>query len=47
MVANAEHWHTDEFVRVVDDIIARNDEPRAYSTYNLRELIAPSDSGKM
>jgi hypothetical protein len=35
------HWHTEEFGRVVDAIIARGDEPKAYSTYNLREIIAP------
>ena len=32
------HWHTEEFGRVVDAIIARGDEPKAYSTYNLREM---------
>jgi hypothetical protein len=32
------HWHTEEFGRVVDAIIARGDEPRAYSTYNLHEI---------
>jgi hypothetical protein len=35
------HWHTEEFGRVVDAIIARGDEPKAYSTYNLREIAAP------
>ena len=35
------HWHTEEFGRVVDAIIARGDEPKAYSTYNLRETVAP------
>jgi hypothetical protein len=30
------HWHTEEFGRVVDAIIARGTEPKAYSTYNLR-----------
>ena len=35
------HWHTEEFGRVVDAIIARDDEPKAYSTYNLREIVAP------
>ena len=29
------HWHTEEFGRVVDAIIARGDPPTAYSTYNL------------
>src|SRR6267143_179160 len=37
------HWHTEEFGRVVDAIIARGDEPKAYSTYNLRESMKPSD----
>ena len=35
------HWHTEEFGRVVDAIIARGDEPKAYSTYNLHEIVAP------
>jgi hypothetical protein len=35
------HWHTEEFARIVDAIIARGDEPKAYSTYNLREIVAP------
>ena len=37
------HWHTEEFGRVVDAIIAKGDKPKAYSTYNLRETIKPSD----
>jgi hypothetical protein len=32
------HWHTEEFARVVDAIIAKGTEPRAYSTYDLNEL---------
>ena len=39
--ATRRHWHTEEFARVVDAIIARGDEPKAYSTYNLREIVAP------
>ena len=35
------HWHTEEFSRVVDAIIARGAESKAYSTYNLREIVAP------
>jgi hypothetical protein len=35
------HWHTEEFGHVVDAIIARGDKPKAYSTYNLREIAAP------
>jgi hypothetical protein len=31
------HWHTEEFGRVIDAIIARGDKPKAYSTYNLSE----------
>jgi hypothetical protein len=37
------HWHTEEFSRVVDAIIARGTEPKAYSTYDLRETIKQSD----
>jgi hypothetical protein len=33
------HWHTEEFARVIDAIIARGDEPKAYSTYNLNEIV--------
>jgi hypothetical protein len=35
------HWHTEEFGRVVDAIIARSDEPKAYLTYNLHEIATP------
>jgi hypothetical protein len=35
------HWHTEEFGRVVDAIIARGDEPKAFSAFNLRELVGP------
>jgi hypothetical protein len=35
------HWHTEEFGRVVDAIIAKGAEPKAYSTYNLREIVGP------
>ena len=28
------HWHSEEFAGVIDDIVARGAEPRAYSTYN-------------
>src|SRR6266478_4975042 len=34
-------WHTEEFGRVVDAIIAKGTEPKAYSTYNLREIVTP------
>jgi hypothetical protein len=29
------HWHTNEFVSLVDEIIAKGHEPTAYATYNL------------
>src|SRR5689334_19227349 len=29
------HWHTEEFGKVVDAIIARNDKPTAYATYDV------------
>jgi len=32
------HWLTEEFGGVVDAIIARNDPPKAYSSYRLEEL---------
>jgi len=32
------HWHTNEFVRIVDEIIAKGSEPKAYATYNLDAL---------
>jgi hypothetical protein len=35
------HWHTEEFGRVVDAIIAKGAEPKAYSTYDLRAIAAP------
>jgi hypothetical protein len=35
------HWHTEEFGRIVDAIIAKGAEPKAYSTYNLSEIVAP------
>ena len=38
------HWHTEAFVRVVDGIIARNDKPTAYSTYDLKQVVASKDS---
>lgn len=47
------HWHTEEFGRVVEAIIARSPEPTAYSTYNLSEIAkhinppshAPTEAG--
>jgi hypothetical protein len=35
------HWHTEEFGRVVDEIIAHGEKPEAYSTYGLREISGP------
>jgi len=35
------HWHTEAFARVVDAIIARGDKPKAYSGYNLDEIVVP------
>jgi hypothetical protein len=32
------HWHTEEFASVVDRIIAKDEKPTAYSTYNLDAL---------
>jgi P2-related tail formation protein len=38
------HWHTEAFARVVDGIIAKCDEPTAYSTYDLKQVVLPKDS---
>jgi len=38
------HWHTEEFGRVVDAIIARGEKPTAYSTYDLKQVVLPKDS---
>lgn len=35
------HWHSEAFVCVVDAIIARNEKPTAYSTYDLKEIVLP------
>ena len=37
------HWHTEEFAHVVDEIIAKGHEPKAYSTYNLGEVLGPGE----
>ena len=37
------HWHTEAFVRVVDAMIARGDKPSAYSTYDLKQVVPPTD----
>jgi hypothetical protein len=36
------HWHTEEFARVIDALIAKGAEPKAYSTYDLSELLPPN-----
>jgi hypothetical protein len=38
------HWHTEEFARVIDGLIAKGAEPKAYSTYNLDELVREKNS---
>jgi hypothetical protein len=38
------HWHTEAFVSVVDAIIAKDEKPTAYSTYDLKQVVAPKDS---
>ena len=35
------HWHTEEFARVVDGIIAKGEKPIAYSTYDLSKIVGP------
>ena len=35
------HWHTEEFVRLVDEIIAKGHEPKAYATYDLQAIPKP------
>jgi hypothetical protein len=36
--ATRKNWHTEEFGRVVDAILARNASPKAYSTYQVAKL---------
>ena len=38
------HWHTEEFGQVVGEIIAKGSQPKAFSTYNLREITKPVTS---
>jgi hypothetical protein len=40
------HWHSEEFSRVIDEIIARGDQPRAYSTYDLSAFRSPRETPK-
>src|SRR3954467_1665125 len=35
------HWHTEEFSHVVGELIAKENKPMAFSTYNLGEMVAP------
>jgi hypothetical protein len=37
------HWHAEAFVCVVEAIIARDQKPTAYSTYDLKQVIRPED----
>ena len=37
------HWHTEEFGRAVDGIIAKGEKPIAYSTYDLSKIMKESD----
>ena len=37
------HWHTEAFVRVVDAMIARGHKPSAYSTYDLKQVVLPTE----
>jgi hypothetical protein len=32
------HWHTEEFGRVVDAMVAKGEKPKAYSTYDLTKM---------
>ena len=38
------HWHTEAFISVVDAIIAKDEKPTAYSTYDLKQVVLPKDS---
>jgi hypothetical protein len=35
------HWHTEEFGRIVDAMIAKGEKPIAYSTYDLSKIVGP------
>jgi hypothetical protein len=37
------HWHTEEFGRVVDAIIAKGQKPTAYASYDLSKIKNQSD----
>ena len=38
------HWHAEAFARIVDAIIARGDQPTAYSNYNVTDVVLPKHS---
>jgi hypothetical protein len=38
------HWHTEGFVSVVDEMVARVEKPTAYSNYDLKQVVLPKDS---
>src|SRR5262245_54004891 len=38
------HWHTETFVDVVDALIAKDQKPTAYSTYDLQQVVPPKGS---
>ena len=38
------HWHSERFVCVVDAIIARNEKPTAYLTYDVKDIVPPKQS---
>jgi hypothetical protein len=35
------HWHTEEFDRVVREIIAKGDKPKAFARFDLKEVHVP------
>lgn len=37
------HWQTEEFACVVDALIAKGAEPKAYSAYNLDDIVQPKE----
>src|SRR5882724_8548943 len=38
------HWHSERFVCIVEAIIARNEKPRAYLTYDVKDIVLPKQS---
>jgi hypothetical protein len=38
------HWHTEEFDRLVRDIIAKGNKPTAFSTYDLSQVQLPGEA---